>query len=578
MKNARPFKCSFAATGLRVYKIRGQRNYLPSRSNGKVASLEESGESELSNEGSWNTSDLNRLHTLLTRAVEAEDFQAAAKLRDEIHSRFGGEDVDGLGQDSLSGWRQMGILEWLAERAESLGYPIPTPVQSRAALALRSRHDCVIHASTGSGKTLAFLLPLLSMLEYPPLVYPEDLDGPQLLVVVPTRELGVQIAMLIFKLFGGSVNSGIPGQRSNMFRYFGPKGLKVRGLQMPAEVERSVEERYLSCAHVVVGTPDLIAEALKSGVEVSQHALAVCVDEVDACYQAYPDDLDFILSSAVQREKIHESVKWDVKERPYIERPIVVLSGASIFTSLLDHAKENHWIKNAMEVSIGEKLKLESSSIIHEYVVVKNASDKIGAMCRCVLGDLKEQNPDSHPPRAIIFVDCGETAKSLAEPLRNIFWGKHSISILLPDGAEPIHSLHAFRDNQASLLVATPSASRGLDLPEVTHVYSMYPPHSKTDYLHMAGRMGRIGFSSHGIMTTILQPNQVDDFKNMLKELGCDYESVRERKAPLPPTISDLVRQSSNKEDFEDAKRSLEAILALSTDGKVDSEILPDDE
>jgi hypothetical protein len=91
----------------------------------------------------------------------------------------------------------------------------------------------------------------------------------------------------------------------------------------------------------------------------------------------------------------------------------------------------------------------------------------------------------------------------------------------------------------------------------------------------MAGRMGRIGYSSHGIMTTMLQPDQVDDFKCMLKELGC--ESVCERKAPLPPSLSDLVGQSSNKEDLEDAKRSLEAILALSPENNADSE-LPDND
>lgn len=52
-------------------------------------------------------------------------------------------------------------------------------------------------------------------------------QGPQCVVLVPTRELGVQIAMLVYKLFGGSVNPGIPGQAANMFRYAGPKGLKV---------------------------------------------------------------------------------------------------------------------------------------------------------------------------------------------------------------------------------------------------------------------------------------------------------------------------------------------------------------
>lgn len=59
---------------------------------------------------------------------------------------------------------------------------------------------------------------------------PDDmlLQGPQLLVLVPSMELGVQEAMLIYKLFGGSVNPGIPGASANMFAYTGPRGLKVR--------------------------------------------------------------------------------------------------------------------------------------------------------------------------------------------------------------------------------------------------------------------------------------------------------------------------------------------------------------
>ena len=53
-------------------------------------------------------------------------------------------------------------------------------------------------------------------------------QGPQLVVVVPTRELGVQIVMLVYKLFGGSVHAGIPGDPTNMFSYRGPPGIRVR--------------------------------------------------------------------------------------------------------------------------------------------------------------------------------------------------------------------------------------------------------------------------------------------------------------------------------------------------------------
>ena len=68
-------------------------------------------------------------------------------------------------------------------------------------------------------------------------------------------------------------------------------------------------------------------------------------------------------------------------------------------------------------------------------------------------------------------------------------------------------ALHAFRDARASFLLATPAAARGLDLPAVTHVYSLGPPESPADYLHRAGRAGRIGAPRPGALLAHANPN-----------------------------------------------------------------------
>jgi hypothetical protein len=169
--------------------------------------------------------DLNQLQTALNTAISAEDWALAAKLRDLLRL-LGGAEGQG-GAKLAADWQGLGILPWLAERAENLGFSFPTEVQKRAAPVILDEDDCIIQSETGSGKTLSFLLPALSKLSYPPDAYPDDLKGPQLLVVVPTRELGVQCVMLIYRLFGGSVNQGVPGQGGNMFEYEGPRGLKV---------------------------------------------------------------------------------------------------------------------------------------------------------------------------------------------------------------------------------------------------------------------------------------------------------------------------------------------------------------
>jgi superfamily II DNA/RNA helicase len=142
----------------------------------------------------------------------------------------------------------------------------------------------VIQSETGSGKTAAFLVPALSRLIYPPQLYVEDMDGPQLLVLVPTFELGTQVALLVYKLFGGNISSQRPGDPANLFTYEGPRGIKVRGLLTDHDVDAAVREpRYLAGAHVLVGTPpEVLAAATADSPYLNLHDLTVVVaDEVD---------------------------------------------------------------------------------------------------------------------------------------------------------------------------------------------------------------------------------------------------------------------------------------------------------
>ena len=157
-------------------------------------------------------SDLNRLQTLLNNAIEGEDYQRAADIRDRISKVTGQEGKpDG-------GWVRIGAPEWLADRAERLGFRMPAQVQRNAMCAVQQNSDIVIRSPTGSGKTLAYMMPLLSGLSDD--LLDEDLSTylsrhigsdaskgqqisrllrdelpktPLAIIVVPTRELGVQV-------------------------------------------------------------------------------------------------------------------------------------------------------------------------------------------------------------------------------------------------------------------------------------------------------------------------------------------------------------------------------------------------
>lgn len=151
-----------------------------------------------------------------------------------------------------------------------------------------------------------------------------------------------------------------------------------------------------------------------------------------------------------------------------------------------------------------------------------------------------------------------------ARPPSIIARSRHDISALLPDGSEPIKNLHAFRDNKTSLLVATLASSRGLDLPAVTHVYltGFLPPAS--EYIHMCGRLGRIGSSDAGVMTTFIDESAESEFQQMLEDLSVPKGNVQKLDPPMPRTIEDMGVVEGDEEAIDEAKRSLETILALS--------------
>ena len=175
--------------------------------------------------------DLNFLQTALNAAVEREDYEEAAALRDRVTAATSVQ--VGGGAD----WRAESVPEWLADRLARLNFRAPTLVQTNALRAILSGDDAAVVAATGSGKTLGYLVPLLSRLSED--LLEEDLSGyladflagrrasavrrsrlqggrdesdlslptPAVLIVVPTRELGVQVSLLAYRLLGGGVSN-----------------------------------------------------------------------------------------------------------------------------------------------------------------------------------------------------------------------------------------------------------------------------------------------------------------------------------------------------------------------------------
>ena len=163
-------------------------------------------------------------------------------------------------------------------------------------------------------------------------------------------------------------------------------------------------------------------------------------------------------------------------------------------------------------------------------------------------------------PRVVIFFPDEETARENTSLLRDALWGDHKLGVLLPNtGVGPLEIMERFKKNELSVLLATPTSIRGLDFPALTHVYTLFlPTEDPREYLHLAGRVGRIGQQGSvrgqgGRVTTILSEDMASEYDEMASFLGFEYEDIE----PLQ------TQASKDEKDVEDVRRNLEDLLTL---------------
>ncbi|GLI69730.1 hypothetical protein VaNZ11_014406, partial [Volvox africanus] len=517
--------------------------------------------------------DTNALQTALAAAIQSEDFELAAAVRDQLRRVAGGGAAAGR-----IDWAATGMPSWLADRAQRLGYRFPTEIQRRSAPALLAGSDAVVASETGSGKTLSFLLPLLARMSYPPDIFMDEMKGPQGLVVVPTMELGVQVALTAFRLLGGNVSAGRPGDAANMFTYFGPKGIKVRGILNKEEVVMAKSSlTYTAQVHLLVATPSALREAVEEpqpARELLRHLKVLAVDEVDECFSAFPADMDELMRLAADPGGRGNSLGT---------KPQVIFVGATQRQDVLQAAVSRGLLREPVSIQVGREGTVPTA-LSHRYIVVPDAR-RLAALARSLRADLAAADQDAAPARVMLFTNSPAEAAAVAEPLRSSLWSDHRMAVLVPPGTilgqdaaseeppgpasspsaapptpnrggnsgargsissrvgpapsasdggagpgaqsiddlfayNPIRALHSFRDNKSTLLLATGAAARGLDLPGVSHVYSLGPPPDATQYLHRAGRAGRIGSTSGGVVTTLVTPEELPLLLEIGRQLG----------------------------------------------------------
>lgn len=353
-----------------------------------------------------------------------------------------------------SPFRALGIDPKLAAALTALGYEEPTPIQREAIPPLLAGRDLLGQAATGTGKTAAFALPLLQRLgpgTPPP-------SKPAVLVLVPTRELAMQVAEA-FHRYG---------------RALGAATVPIYGGQEFAQQIRVLRRGV----HVVVATPGRALDHMRRSTIDLSGVRAIVLDEADEMLDmGFAEEIEAILSAApAQRQTALFSATMAPRIAKIAER----------------HLQDPVRIVLAREATPkGTLPKVRQTA----YLVPR--AQKIAA-----LGSVLDLEA---PALALVFCRTRHEVDSLAESMA----GRGYRALALHGGmtqAQRDRAMARTRAGSVDLLVATDVAARGLDIEQISHVINFNVPESPGAYVHRIGRTGRAGRG--GVAITLLEPRE----------------------------------------------------------------------
>jgi ATP-dependent RNA helicase DeaD len=360
-------------------------------------------------------------------------------------------------------FRHLNLSDSTLAAIAALGWERPTPIQHEAIPSLLDGHDVVGRARTGTGKTAAFGLPLIERLD-PTQKYV------QAIVLVPTRELAVQVAAELTRL----------GARSSL-RVVAVYGGQKISTQLVALAKG---------AQIVVGTPGRVQDHMQRGTLLLDGVKVAVLDEADEMLDiGFADDMERILRRT-PRER--QTALFSATLPPFIRRMII------------------RYMRDPVWVSVVDENEAPTVETVEQVAYQVSERDKVEAFVE-VYNDVEDD------PRILVFRRTQIGVDRLAMALRR----RGGMVAALHGGkqqAERDRVMAAFKAGDIDVLIATNVAARGLDIPDVTHVFNYDLPQNAEEYIHRIGRTGRAGRA--GTAITFVSEWDMEDFPLLCEDLG----------------------------------------------------------
>ncbi|WP_150287767.1 DEAD/DEAH box helicase [Rhabdaerophilum calidifontis] len=396
----------------------------------------------------------------------------------------------------------LGLSQRVLDAVTAAGYTQPTPIQAQAIPHVLERKDVLGIAQTGTGKTAAFTLPMLSILEQGR----ARARMPRTLILEPTRELAAQVEEAFAKY--------APNQKLNVALLIGG----VSFADQDAKITRG--------ADVLIATPGRLLDHFERGKLLLTGIEILVIDEADRMLDmGFIPDIERIASLC---PFTRQTLFFTATMPPEIKRIT------------------DQFLTNPVVIEVARPS--STASTITQSLVATHGRDyeKRETLRRLIRAAQTSQ--DRPLKNGIIFCNRKSEVANLYRSLE-----RHGFSVGALHGdmdqRARMNALEAFRKNELTLLVASDVAARGLDIPDVSHVFNFDIPHHAEDYVHRIGRTGRAG--RLGTAYTLVSPGNE-------KALAAIEKLIGKEIAWLEGDLSSLPAREPGDEEERPRKRGRE--------------------
>ena len=377
------------------------------------------------------------------------------------------------------GFAALGLDARIVAALTALGYEEPTPIQQETIPPLIAGRDLLGQAATGTGKTAAFALPILQRI-----VNEGRGQGPVAVVLVPTRELAMQVAEAVHR-YGKAI------------------GIRVLPVYGGQPIGRQLHAMRAGI-DVVVATPGRALDHLRRGSLAMGGVRVVVLDEADEMLDmGFAEDIEAVL-----------------KETPR-ERQTVLFSAT--MPSRIESIAKRHQ-RDPVRIRIAKAAaKAGEVPQVRQQAYLLHRSAKMAALGRIL--DLES------PAAALVFCRTRIEVDELTETLNAQGYKSEALhGGMTQEQRDKV--MKRLRSGAAELLIATDVAARGLDIERLTHVINYDLPNAPEAYVHRIGRVGRMG--REGVAITLVEPREHHQLRNIERITRQAIEIVK------VPTVADL--------------------------------------